>query len=212
MAHSPVFPSYLTGHLQATDTCRPIAKRQHTKGRRRPSFVQGPEAFIWHYVRNWPLSFFPCFSWSPALPPAVLAFIYVMKMLVDAMAGPRGSSDSWWALSFFIGLIVIESVLWRLSGWLGCRTTVGVGVLIRLDLFRYLSGQPIRLLRGEPRGFAGTPHHVYRRTLWGPYQHSCLAHSPDLHRLHRRAHRILDSGLADDARACRCRLAHTWPD
>jgi ATP-binding cassette subfamily B protein len=68
---------------------------------------------------------------------------YVMKLLVDAMARPsEGHAAAWWALGVFIIVIAVESVLWRLSGWLGCRTTLGIGVDVRLDLFDYLNGQP----------------------------------------------------------------------
>jgi ATP-binding cassette subfamily B protein len=81
---------------------------------------------------------------------------YVMKLLVDAMAGPReGNAAAWWALGAFIGLIAMESILWRLSGWLGCRTTLGIGVDVRLDLFNYLNGQPMRYFAENLAGSLG---------------------------------------------------------
>jgi ATP-binding cassette subfamily B protein len=80
---------------------------------------------------------------------------YVMKILVDAMAGPRDGSAAWTALMIFVSLIAVESVLWRLSGWLGCRTTVGVGVDLRLDLFEYLNGQPMRYFAENLAGSLG---------------------------------------------------------
>ncbi len=81
---------------------------------------------------------------------------YVMKLLVDAMAGPReGNTAAWWALGAFIGLTAVESILWRLSGWLGCRTTVGIGVDVRLDLFNYLNGQPMRYFAENLAGSLG---------------------------------------------------------
>jgi ATP-binding cassette subfamily B protein len=81
---------------------------------------------------------------------------YVMKLLVDAMAGPReANSAAWTALAILIALIAIESVLWRLSGWLGCRTTVGIGVDMRLDLFNYLNGQPMRYFAENLAGSLG---------------------------------------------------------
>jgi ATP-binding cassette subfamily B protein len=120
-----------------------------------PSFVHGPEAFIWHYVRNWPLSFISLITMVSIAAACSVGVQYVMKILVDAMAGPRESTAAWWALGFFISLIAIESVFWRISGWLGCKTTVGVGVAIRLDLFQYLSGQPMRYFADNLAGSLG---------------------------------------------------------
>ena len=120
-----------------------------------PSFVRGPEAFIWHYVRNWPLSFISLISMVTIAAACSVGVQYVMKILVDAMAGPRESTAAWWALGLFISLIAIESVFWRISGWLGCKTTVGVGVSIRLDLFQYLSGQPMRYFAENLAGSLG---------------------------------------------------------
>jgi ATP-binding cassette subfamily B protein len=120
-----------------------------------PSFVHGPEAFIWHYVKSWPKSFMGLLLLVGSAAACSVGVQYVMKILVDAMAGPRDGSQAWWALSLFISLIAIESILWRISGWLGCRTTVGVGVFIRLDLFRYLSGQPMRYFAENLAGSLG---------------------------------------------------------
>jgi ATP-binding cassette subfamily B protein len=120
-----------------------------------PSFVRGPEAFLWHYVRNWPLSFISLTTMVITAAACSVGVQYVMKILVDAMGGPRQNADAWWALGLFIGLIAIESVFWRVSGWLGCKTTVGVGVAIRLDLFQYLSGQPMRYFAENLAGSLG---------------------------------------------------------
>jgi ATP-binding cassette subfamily B protein len=120
-----------------------------------PSFVHGPETFIWHYVKSWRISFIALFLMVSTAAACSVGVQYVMKILVDAMAGPRDGSAAWWALGFFISLIAVESIFWRLSGWLGCRTTVGVGVFIRLDLFQYLSGQPIRYFADNLAGSLG---------------------------------------------------------
>jgi ATP-binding cassette, subfamily B, bacterial len=52
-------------------------------------------------------------------------------------------------------LIAIESVLWRATGWLACRTTVGVGVDMRLELFEYLNLQPMRYFSDNLAGSLG---------------------------------------------------------
>ena len=81
---------------------------------------------------------------------------YQMKLLVDAMARvPQEVHAAWMSLAAFIGLVAIESVLWRVSGWLACRTTVGVGVRIRLDLFDYMSCQPMRYFAENLAGSLG---------------------------------------------------------
>jgi ATP-binding cassette subfamily B protein len=81
---------------------------------------------------------------------------YIMKLLVDGMAGgPGAQSRVWTALGLFIGLIAVESLCWRIVGWLTCRTTVGVGVDMRLDLFEYLNGQPMRYFAEHLAGSLG---------------------------------------------------------
>jgi ABC-type multidrug transport system fused ATPase/permease subunit len=123
---------------------------------RRPPFFSGPLAFVLHYVRTAARGTSPA-SWTMVLGAAgcAIAVQYVMKLLVDAMAGPRDGSAAWTALAIFIGLISIESLLWRVSGWLGCRTTVGAGVQMRLDLFDYLNGQPMRYFADNLAGSLG---------------------------------------------------------
>jgi ATP-binding cassette subfamily B protein len=80
---------------------------------------------------------------------------YVTKMLVDAMAGPRDTAAVSTVLVCYLSLIAAESLLWRLTGWLGCRTTVGIGVDVRLDLFDYLNGQPLRYFADNLAGALG---------------------------------------------------------
>ena len=121
-----------------------------------PPFLRGPGAFILHYVRRRPLQFAALVLMVMGAAGCAVASQYVMKLLVDAMAGPREQNTAaWTALGFLIGLIAVESVLWRLSGWLGCRTTVGIGVDMRLDLFNYLNGQPMRYFAENLAGSLG---------------------------------------------------------
>ncbi|MGZ9185932.1 MAG: ABC transporter ATP-binding protein, partial [Candidatus Binatia bacterium] len=76
--------------------------------------------------------------------------------LVDGMsAGPEQGGAVKAALWAFIGLIVVENVLWRASGWLGCRTTIAVGRDIRLDLFSHLSGHSMRFFSERFGGALG---------------------------------------------------------
>jgi ATP-binding cassette subfamily B protein len=79
-----------------------------------------------------------------------------MKLLVDAMAGPeRNPGAVWTPLALFLGLIALENGLWRLGGWLGSRTIVGLGVAIRLDLFEHLSGHAMRYFADHFAGSLG---------------------------------------------------------
>jgi ATP-binding cassette subfamily B protein len=79
-----------------------------------------------------------------------------MRLLVDAMAaGGDDRAAVWTPLTLFVGLIALESVLWRSAGWLTCRTVVATGVDIRLDLFGHLSGQPMRYFAGHLAGALG---------------------------------------------------------
>jgi ATP-binding cassette subfamily B protein len=119
-----------------------LAKRS-VAPRLAPPFLRGPRAFILHYVRTRPIEFAAVFLMVAGAASCAVGVQYVMKLLVDAMARPsEGHAAAWWALGVFIIVIAVESVLWRLSGWLGCRTTLGIGVDVRLDLFDYLNGQP----------------------------------------------------------------------
>jgi ATP-binding cassette subfamily B protein len=120
-----------------------------------PHFLSSSGAFIWHYVRSQKLSFGALVFMVVAAASCGVAVQYVIKMLVDAMAGPRDTSGVWIALALFISLIAIESVFWRLSGWLGCRVTVGAGVVMRLDLFEYLNRQPMRYFAENLAGSLG---------------------------------------------------------
>ncbi|MFC4275644.1 ABC transporter ATP-binding protein [Achromobacter aloeverae] len=68
-----------------------------------------------------------------------VAVQYAMKMIVDAMSDGRNGGSVWTALALFMSLIVVESISWRLSGWVGCRRIVDACARIRVDLFDHLS-------------------------------------------------------------------------
>jgi ATP-binding cassette subfamily B protein len=121
-----------------------------------PPFLKGPEAFILHYLKGRPWHFLTLLLLVCCAAAAAVGAQYTMKLLVDAMAGQREvPGAAWSALSLLLTLIAAESLLWRLSGWLGCRTTVGIGVDMRLDLFDYLNGQPMRYFADNLAGSLG---------------------------------------------------------
>ncbi len=117
-----------------------------------------PLAFLWHYVRarSWHFGGLLALVVSAAI--CAVAVQYGMKLLVDAMAeggAARAGADVWFPLWLFLGLIVVENVFWRLGGWLGCRTVVASCVDIRVDLFRYLTGHPMRYFNEHFAGSLG---------------------------------------------------------
>jgi ATP-binding cassette subfamily B protein len=83
-----------------------------------------------------------------------VAVQYGMKLLVDAMAGEnQDTAVVWRPFTFFLALIVLENIFWRLGGWLGCRTVVGSCADLRIDLFDHLTGHPMCYFS---RHFAGS--------------------------------------------------------
>jgi ATP-binding cassette subfamily B protein len=115
-----------------------------------------PGRFIWYQVRRWRWHFgflLLCVIGSAACG---IGQQYGLKLLVDAMAGTRelGGAAAV-ALALFLGLIAAESGFSRLTGWLACRTTVGVGVDLRLELFEHLSGQSMRYFAENLAGSLG---------------------------------------------------------
>ena len=82
---------------------------------------------------------------------------YGVKLLVDAMtAQDRARAPSVWApLALFMGLIAVENLCWRLAGWHGFRTIVATAADLRLDLFAYLAGHPVRYFADHFSGALG---------------------------------------------------------
>src|SRR4051794_32742878 len=113
---------------------------QKAKGAPSP-LPQTVSAFVLRYiaVRRW--HFLGVFGRVVGAAICVVLVQVGMKALVDAMAGAteRQASGVWPLLAIFIGLIAIESILWRASGWVGSRTVIASGVDIRLDLYRHLA-------------------------------------------------------------------------
>ncbi|MBA1263865.1 ABC transporter ATP-binding protein [Stutzerimonas stutzeri] len=117
-----------------------------------------PLAFLWRYVRARPWHFSGLLALVVSASVCAVAVQYGMKLLVDAMAqsgGNRGAANVWLPLWLFLGLIVMENVFWRLGGWLGCRTVVASCVDIRVDLFQYLTGHPMRYFNEHFAGSLG---------------------------------------------------------
>lgn len=121
-----------------------------------PTLPSRPVAFLLHYVRQRPLHFGGMFLLIVGASGCGVAVQYGMKLLVDAMAtDDRANAAVWPPLTVFIGLIVLENAFWRAGGWLGCRTVVSSCVDLRVDLFRYLTGHPMRYFSEHFAGALG---------------------------------------------------------
>ena len=122
----------------------------------RPDWLGGVGGFIAHYLRSRPLQFLVLLVLVLGASACGVGVQYGMKLMIDAMtAGVRHPQALYAALSIFIGLVAVEAVLWRLSGWLGARTTIKAGVDIRLDLFRHLAGHSMRYFQDQMGGALG---------------------------------------------------------
>lgn len=120
-----------------------------------PPVQAGAWPFVFHYARAWKLQVAGLLVLVLLAAGCAVAVQYVMKVLVDAMTGARDGALATQTLVAFIGLIAVESLLWRATGWLCCRSTISIGVAVRLDLFRYLSGHAIRYFSDNLAGSLG---------------------------------------------------------
>ncbi|MES2820412.1 MAG: ABC transporter ATP-binding protein [Pseudomonadota bacterium] len=134
-----------------------------------------PVAFLWRYVRLRPWHFVLLLALVSSAAGCAVAVQYGMKLLVDAMTVEnRQSAHLWPALALFLGMIVVENGLWRLGGWLGCHTVIASCVDIRIDLFRHLTGHPMRYFNQHFAGalgnritaMAGAAGAVYGTLVW----------------------------------------------
>jgi ATP-binding cassette subfamily B protein len=116
----------------------------------------GAGAFIWEHIKRLRWNFGALATTVIAAAACGLLVQYQLKFLVDAITGGvRGSGEAWSAVKTFIVLVAVESLLWRTSGWLTCRTTIAAGVQMKLDLFAHLSGQSMRYFAENLAGSLG---------------------------------------------------------
>lgn len=137
-------------HLPRTQG-RPRVREEH---REEPLSQQPGQLIAWLVRRRWWQ-----FSalWLSIIMAASLgvAAQYGMKLIVDAMSLQRPAESVWAFLTLFIGLVMAESVFWRLSGWIGCNTVVDVGIDVRTRLFAYLSAHSVDFVTRNSSGALG---------------------------------------------------------
>ncbi|MDB5596400.1 MAG: ABC-type multidrug transport system, ATPase and permease component [Hyphomicrobiales bacterium] len=118
--------------------------------------MTGGAAFVARYLRLHVRHFAILAALVVCAAAAAVTVQLIMKLLVDGMASGRDDPGRvWWPLVGFISLIAAESLLWRLSGWIGCRATVAAGVDMRHDLFKHVSRQPMRYFTDHMAGALG---------------------------------------------------------
>lgn len=134
-----------------------------------------PWPFLWKYIRRRCWQFLALGLMVTAAGACAVGVQYGMKMIVDAMtASERMAAPVWPPLLLFLGLIAMENVLWRGSGWLGCRVIVATGADIRVDLFEHLIGHPMRYFAKHQAGSltsritatAGSTGGILSRLTW----------------------------------------------
>ena len=122
----------------------------------RPASLRSTGAFIGAYLAGRPAQFLTLLALVLCAAACGVGVQYGMKLLIDAMTAPLSRRLAvHLALAVFIGLVAVEGVLWRLSGWLGSRATIAAGVDIRLDLFRHLTGHSMRYFEDQFAGALG---------------------------------------------------------
>ena len=122
----------------------------------RPGYLNSAGGFMGHYLRRRPVQFCALFAVVLTAATCGVGVQYGMKLLIDAMTAPVGHRMAvQGALIVFIGLVAIESALWRTSGWLGSQTTIKAGVDIKLDLFDHLAGHAMRYFQERLSGALG---------------------------------------------------------
>ncbi|GFM52820.1 ABC transporter ATP-binding protein [Pseudomonas cichorii] len=131
-------------------------------------------SFLWGYVRRRAWAYGGMVTLVIAAASCAVAVQYGMKLLVDSMGDEGNRSGVWFAFGFFIFLIAIENLFWRLGGWLGCRTVVASCADMRVDLFSHLTGHPMRYFAEHYAGALGSrisatgaaAGQIYSALLW----------------------------------------------
>jgi ATP-binding cassette subfamily B protein len=107
-------------------------------------YADRPIAFIARYVRRRPIA-------HAAIAAAVLAAVgcsvstqYGVKFLVDTLSqGPAGA-HAWLAFGILVSLMAADQLLWRVASWIASNAFVAVTGDLRNDLFRHVTGHPLR--------------------------------------------------------------------
>jgi ATP-binding cassette subfamily B protein len=107
-------------------------------------YADRPLAFIARYIRRRPVS-------HAAIAAAVLAAVacsvstqYGVKFLVDTLSQGADRGRAWLGFAMLVSLMAADQLLWRVASWIGSRAFVAVTGDLRSDLFRHVTGHPLR--------------------------------------------------------------------
>ena len=102
-----------------------------------------PFAFILSYARRRPISHFVILAAVLAAVACSTGTQYGVKSLVDALSRAPGAMRPGARSRCWFRLIAADNLLWRVAGWIGSSTFVGVTGDLRRDLFRHLTGHSL---------------------------------------------------------------------
>src|SRR5690348_2889654 len=107
-------------------------------------YADRPFAFLARYLRRRPLA-------HAAIMAAVLAAVgcsvstqYGVKFLVDTLSQGPAVARAWLAFGILLSLMAGDQLLWRSASWIASSTFVAVTGDLRNDLFRHVTGHPLR--------------------------------------------------------------------
>src|ERR1700756_3099508 len=104
-------------------------------------YAHRPFPFVLRYLRRRPASHLAILAAVIAAVACSVGTQYGVKSLVDCLAGgPDRAGSVWLAFAFLMSLIAADNFLWRIAGWIGSFTFVGVTGDLRRDMFRHLTG------------------------------------------------------------------------
>jgi len=107
-------------------------------------YAHRPVAFIGRYLRRHPVA-------HASIAVSVLAAVgcsvstqYGVTFLVDTLAQGPAAARAWLAFGLLASLMAADQLLWRVASWIASYAFVAVTGDLRSDLFRHLTGHPIR--------------------------------------------------------------------
>ena len=131
--------------------------------------------FLLHYVRRHLRLSLALLGVVTGGALCAVAAQYGLKLLVDGMTAPGPDHHGvMLSLGLFLGLLGVESLCWRLGGFLGSRAVIRVGEDIRIDLFEavsarsweFFNAQASGALAGRITAAAGAATAVLRTVVW----------------------------------------------
>jgi ATP-binding cassette, subfamily B, bacterial len=107
-------------------------------------YANRPLAFIARYIRRHPVA-------HGSILIAVLAAVgcsvstqYGVKFLVDTLSQGPAAARAWLAFGLLVSLMAADQLLWRVASWIASYAFVAVTGDLRSDLFRHVTGHPLK--------------------------------------------------------------------